>query len=160
MVLSILSGHNCVKQDLSLKCSRFSVPILGGVFILLNLFRAHCESWCLFPGTRVGADQVHQQKQGLARLLFYISISSSNDSLFDVRHLECPSTSNIKAAWSSDVNQFVDIEFHFVSGSPASDGGRQIRKAHGISDTMWQMYRPLAYRCCKCWVWITTDLII
>ena len=41
---------------------------------------------------------------------------------------------------------FVDIEFHFVSGSPASDGGRQIRKAHGISDTMWQMYRPLAYR--------------
>lgn len=39
-----------------------------------------------------------------------------------------------------------DIEFHFVSGSPASDGGRQIRKAHGISDTMWQMYRPLAYR--------------
>jgi len=39
-----------------------------------------------------------------------------------------------------------DIEFHFVSGSPASDGGRQIRKAHGISDGMWQMYRPLAYR--------------
>jgi choline dehydrogenase-like flavoprotein len=39
-----------------------------------------------------------------------------------------------------------DIEFHFVSGSPASDGGRQIRKAHGISDTMWQMYRPLAYK--------------
>jgi len=41
---------------------------------------------------------------------------------------------------------FPDIEFHFVSGSPASDGGRQIRKAHGISDAMWQMYRPLAYR--------------
>jgi len=39
-----------------------------------------------------------------------------------------------------------DIEFHFVSGSPGSDGGRQIRKAHGISDTMWQMYRPLAYK--------------
>ena len=46
----------------------------------------------------------------------------------------------------SNMDQFVDIEFHFVSGSPASDGGRQIRKAHGISDTMWQMYRPLAYR--------------
>jgi len=41
---------------------------------------------------------------------------------------------------------YPDIEFHFVSGSPASDGGRQIRKAHGISDTLWQMYRPLAYR--------------
>ena len=24
-----------------------------------------------------------------------------------------------------------DIEFHFVSGSPASDGGRQIRKVGG-----------------------------
>ena len=26
-----------------------------------------------------------------------------------------------------------DIEFHFVSGSPASDGGRQIRKVGGRS---------------------------
>jgi len=39
-----------------------------------------------------------------------------------------------------------DIEFHFVSGTPGSDGGRQIRKAHGISDTMWQMFRPMAYK--------------
>ena len=27
-----------------------------------------------------------------------------------------------------------DIEFHFVSGSPASDGGRQIRKVHGLTE--------------------------
>jgi len=39
-----------------------------------------------------------------------------------------------------------DIEFHFISGSLGSDGGRQIRKAHGISDSMWQMFRPLAYK--------------
>jgi len=39
-----------------------------------------------------------------------------------------------------------DIEFHFVSGSPASDAGRQVRKAHGISDSMWEMYKPLSYK--------------
>jgi len=39
-----------------------------------------------------------------------------------------------------------DIEFHFVSGSPASDGGRQLRKTFSISDKMWQMFRPLAYK--------------
>jgi len=39
-----------------------------------------------------------------------------------------------------------DIQFHFVSASPASDGGRQIRKAHGISDTMWEMFKPLIYK--------------
>ncbi|XP_023345601.1 glucose dehydrogenase [FAD, quinone] [Eurytemora carolleeae] len=39
-----------------------------------------------------------------------------------------------------------DIEFHFASATPGSDGGRQVRKSFGISDTMWQFYRPLAYR--------------
>ena len=27
---------------------------------------------------------------------------------------------------------YPDIEFHFVSGSPGSDGGRQIRKVDGV----------------------------
>uniref|UniRef100_A0A0K2SZL3 Glucose-methanol-choline oxidoreductase N-terminal domain-containing protein n=1 Tax=Lepeophtheirus salmonis TaxID=72036 RepID=A0A0K2SZL3_LEPSM len=39
-----------------------------------------------------------------------------------------------------------DIEFHFASGSVASDGGRQIRKVHGLSDSVWKMFRPLAYK--------------
>lgn len=39
-----------------------------------------------------------------------------------------------------------DIEFHFVSGSLGSDGGRQVRKVHGVGDRMWQMFRPLAFR--------------
>lgn len=39
-----------------------------------------------------------------------------------------------------------DIEFHFVSGNLGSDGGRQVRKVHGVSDKMWQMYRPLAFK--------------
>eukprot|EP00096_Caligus_rogercresseyi_P014940 TRINITY_DN7397_c0_g1_i1.p1 TRINITY_DN7397_c0_g1~~TRINITY_DN7397_c0_g1_i1.p1 ORF type:complete len:653 (-),score=111.34 TRINITY_DN7397_c0_g1_i1:380-2338(-) len=43
-------------------------------------------------------------------------------------------------------NDSPDIEFHFASGSVASDGGRQIRKVHGITDRVWEMYRPLAYK--------------
>lgn len=39
-----------------------------------------------------------------------------------------------------------DIEYHIVSGSSVSDGGRQIRKVHGIGDKMWKMFQPLAYR--------------
>ncbi len=39
-----------------------------------------------------------------------------------------------------------DIEFHFVSGSIASDGGRQVRKVQGMSDRLWQVYRPLAFK--------------
>ncbi|KAG8222605.1 hypothetical protein J437_LFUL002598, partial [Ladona fulva] len=39
---------------------------------------------------------------------------------------------------------FPDIEFHFISGSTSSDGGRQIRKAHGITDEMYEsVYRPI-----------------
>jgi glucose dehydrogenase (acceptor) len=39
-----------------------------------------------------------------------------------------------------------DIEFHFVSGNLGSDGGRQVRKVHGVGDRMWQMFRPLAFK--------------
>ena len=41
---------------------------------------------------------------------------------------------------------YPDIEFHIVSGSAVSDGGAQIRKALGISDKMWQMFKPLVGR--------------
>ena len=52
----------------------------------------------------------------------------------------------IPTKFANRSEDFPDIEFHFISGSPGSDGGRQIRKVHGISDTMWQMYRPLGYK--------------
>ena len=35
-----------------------------------------------------------------------------------------------------------DIAFHFVAGSPASDGG-QVRRAHRLSDSTWRMFAPL-----------------
>jgi glucose dehydrogenase (acceptor) len=39
---------------------------------------------------------------------------------------------------------FPDIEFHFISGSTNSDGGRQIRKAHGITESFYnQVFNPI-----------------
>lgn len=52
----------------------------------------------------------------------------------------------IPTKFTNKSEDFPDIEIHFVSGSPGSDGGRQIRKVHGISDELWEVYRPLAYK--------------
>jgi choline dehydrogenase-like flavoprotein len=41
---------------------------------------------------------------------------------------------------------FPDIEFHFISGSTNSDGGRQIRKAHGITDDLYEHVSVLSNR--------------
>ncbi|XP_069699000.1 glucose dehydrogenase [FAD, quinone]-like [Periplaneta americana] len=39
---------------------------------------------------------------------------------------------------------FPDIEFHFISGSTNSDGGRQIRKAHGITEAFYKkVFNPI-----------------
>lgn len=40
----------------------------------------------------------------------------------------------VKTKYANISDDWPDIEFHFISGSPASDGGRQIRKVHGLSD--------------------------
>lgn len=43
---------------------------------------------------------------------------------------------NTKYANVSD--DFPDIEFHFVSGSTNSDGGNQLRKAHGLTERFYE----------------------
>ncbi|XP_075217852.1 glucose dehydrogenase [FAD, quinone] [Lycorma delicatula] len=49
---------------------------------------------------------------------------------------------NTKYANKSD--DFPDIEFHFCSGSTNSDGGSQIRKAHGLTDLFYDtVYKPI-----------------
>ncbi|KAJ8885278.1 hypothetical protein PR048_011475 [Dryococelus australis] len=41
-------------------------------------------------------------------------------------------------------HDYPDIEFHFISGSTNSDGGRQIRKAHGIREDFYRsVYEPI-----------------
>ena len=50
---------------------------------------------------------------------------------------------NTKYANASD--DWPDIEFHFVSGSTNSDGGRQLRKAHGLTDAFYNtVFDPIA----------------
>ncbi|XP_017851680.1 glucose dehydrogenase [FAD, quinone] [Drosophila busckii] len=40
-----------------------------------------------------------------------------------------------------------DIEFHFVSGSTNSDGGAQLRKAHGLTDAFYRaVFEPISNR--------------
>ncbi|KAG0711287.1 Glucose dehydrogenase [FAD, quinone] [Chionoecetes opilio] len=46
----------------------------------------------------------------------------------------------VKTKFANVSDDWPDIEFHFISGSPASDGGRQIRK------TWDQMFEPIAFR--------------
>lgn len=51
---------------------------------------------------------------------------------------------NTKYANYSD--DWPDIEFHFVSGTPAADGGAQIRHVHGLTDFVWEnYYGPIAF---------------
>ncbi|XP_066960538.1 glucose dehydrogenase [FAD, quinone]-like isoform X2 [Macrobrachium rosenbergii] len=53
----------------------------------------------------------------------------------------------VKTKFVNQTEDWPDIEFHFISGSPASDGGRQIRKVHGLSERTWQqMFKPISFR--------------
>ncbi|CAG0883877.1 unnamed protein product [Darwinula stevensoni] len=52
---------------------------------------------------------------------------------------------NTKYANKSD--DFPDVEFHFTSGTAASDGGRQIRRIHGLNNRVWhEYYKPIAFK--------------
>ncbi|XP_071550300.1 glucose dehydrogenase [FAD, quinone] isoform X1 [Panulirus ornatus] len=53
----------------------------------------------------------------------------------------------VKTKFANQTDDWPDIEFHFISGSPASDGGRQIRKVHGLSERTWQqVFKPISFR--------------
>ncbi|XP_018018516.1 glucose dehydrogenase [FAD, quinone] [Hyalella azteca] len=53
----------------------------------------------------------------------------------------------VNTKYMNSSSDWPDIEFHFVSGSPASDGGRHIRKAHGLNQKTWnKMFKPIAYK--------------
>ncbi|CAL4141371.1 unnamed protein product, partial [Meganyctiphanes norvegica] len=53
----------------------------------------------------------------------------------------------VKTKFTNATDDWPDIEFHFISGSAASDGGRQIRKVHGLSERTWQyMFKPISFR--------------
>lgn len=43
----------------------------------------------------------------------------------------------INTKYANVTEDFPDIEFHFISGSTNSDGGRQVRKAHGLTERFY-----------------------
>lgn len=53
----------------------------------------------------------------------------------------------VKTKFANASEDVPDIEFHFVSGSTNSDGGNQLRKAHGITERFYDtVYGPINNR--------------
>ncbi|KAF0307053.1 Glucose dehydrogenase [FAD, quinone] [Amphibalanus amphitrite] len=53
----------------------------------------------------------------------------------------------VKTKYANQSQDWPDVEFHYVSGTPASDGGRQIRKIQGLSEEAWRgFFAPLSFR--------------
>ncbi|KAK2703759.1 hypothetical protein QYM36_017891, partial [Artemia franciscana] len=53
----------------------------------------------------------------------------------------------VKTKYANQTDDFPDIEFHFVSGSAASDGGIQVRRASGLTYETWsKYYEPLTFK--------------
>lgn len=51
----------------------------------------------------------------------------------------------VNTKYANATDDWPDIEFHFVSGSTNSDGGRQLRKAHGLTDAFYNtVFDPIS----------------
>lgn len=51
----------------------------------------------------------------------------------------------VNTKYANKTDDFPDIEFHFVSGSTNSDGGNQLKKAHGITDAFYErVFGPIS----------------
>lgn len=50
----------------------------------------------------------------------------------------------VNTKYANETEDFPDIEFHFISGSTQSDGGAQLKKAHGLSDEFYnKVFTPI-----------------
>ncbi|XP_059352394.1 glucose dehydrogenase [FAD, quinone]-like [Daphnia carinata] len=52
----------------------------------------------------------------------------------------CEGLAWVNTKYADPSEDFPDIEFHFVSGTPASDSGRSIRFNNGVRDEIWEKY--------------------
>ena len=51
----------------------------------------------------------------------------------------------VKTKYADPNDDWPDIQFHFAGASVVSDGGRTVRKVHGIRDDVWdEYYKPIA----------------
>ena len=52
-----------------------------------------------------------------------------------------------KTKYADPNDDWPDIQFHFVAGSPISDGGEKIRYNAGVTDKVWNdYYQPIAFK--------------
>ena len=52
----------------------------------------------------------------------------------------CEALAFVKTKYANQSNDWPDIQFHFVAGTPVSDGGTQVRFTSGIRDKIWDKY--------------------
>lgn len=51
----------------------------------------------------------------------------------------------VNTKYANKTDDYPDIEFHFVSGSTNSDGGNQLKKAHGLTDIFYEkVFGPIS----------------
>lgn len=56
----------------------------------------------------------------------------------------CEGLAWVSTKYANQSDDWPDIEFHFVSGTPVSDGGSAVRLDHGVTDATWNAYyKPL-----------------
>ncbi len=52
----------------------------------------------------------------------------------------------VKTKYANQSDDWPDIEFHFVAGTPASDDGLAVRKNYGLPEYVWEKYyQPLVH---------------
>ncbi|UYV70638.1 hypothetical protein LAZ67_8000117, partial [Cordylochernes scorpioides] len=55
----------------------------------------------------------------------------------------------INTKYANHSDDYPDIEIHFLSGCPSSDGGATFKKVAGLSEELWErVYKPYAFRDC------------
>ena len=58
----------------------------------------------------------------------------------------CEGLAWIKTKYADQSIDWPDIEFHFVAGTPVSDGGTLVRRNNGVRDDIWEeYYAPLSW---------------
>lgn len=51
----------------------------------------------------------------------------------------------VKTKYADPNDDWPDVQFHFAAGSDVSDGGRYVRKGHGVRDDVWDKYfKPIS----------------
>lgn len=59
----------------------------------------------------------------------------------------CEGLAWVKTQYTDQRDDWPDIEFHFVAGTPVSDGGTFVRYNNGVDDEVWnKYYQPLVGR--------------